>query len=461
MSNDTEIKDKVREDVYDEELLNRLLDGNDIDQFRDEFLAMHNYDQSEYFEDTDDNNRQKIFEFLSPKEVANFFDQLDIDDEDYEELFDKINANYASHVLEEMSYDNSVDILNKLSKSKVASLLTLMDKDEANEIKALLHYEEDTAGGIMTTEYISLKSTTPVKEALMHVKEQAPDAETIYVIFAVNEAGQVVGVFSLRDLITAENDSYIEDVMSERVISVNVADDQEDVAQVIRDYDFIAVPVVDYQNHLLGIITIDDILDVMDEEASEDYSRLAGVSDIDSTSDSVIKTASKRLPWLIVLTFLGMITATILGSFEDTLSQVALLAAFIPIISGMSGNSGTQSLAVSVRNISTGEINEQSKFKIALREAGSGFLSGLVCSVVLFLIIVVIYRQPLLALIVGGSLTCAMTVGTLVGSMIPLIMNKFKIDPAVASGPFITTINDIVSMLIYFGLATSFMSYLT
>lgn len=461
MSNDTEIKDKVREDVYDEELLNRLLDGNDIDQFRDEFLAMHNYDQSEYFEDTDDNNRQKIFEFLSPKEVANFFDQLDIDDEDYEELFDKINANYASHVLEEMSYDNSVDILNKLSKSKVASLLTLMDKDEANEIKALLHYEEDTAGGIMTTEYISLKSTTPVKEALMHVKKQAPDAETIYVIFAVNEAGQLVGVFSLRDLITAENDSYIEDVMSERVISVNVADDQEDVAQVIRDYDFIAVPVVDYQNHLLGIITIDDILDVMDEEASEDYSRLAGVSDIDSTSDSVIKTASKRLPWLIVLTFLGMITATILGSFEDTLSQVALLAAFIPIISGMSGNSGTQSLAVSVRNISTGEINEQSKFKIALREAGSGFLSGLVCSVVLFLIIVVIYRQPLLALIVGGSLTCAMTVGTLVGSMIPLIMNKFKIDPAVASGPFITTINDIVSMLIYFGLATSFMSYLT
>ncbi|MGX0703915.1 magnesium transporter [Staphylococcus capitis] len=461
MSNDTEIKDKVREDVYDEELLNRLLDENDIDQFRDEFLSMHNYEQSEYFEDTDENNRQKIFEFLSPKEVANFFDQLDIDDEDYEELFDKINANYASHVLEEMSYDNSVDILNKLSKPKVASLLTLMDKDEANEIKALLHYEEDTAGGIMTTEYISLKTTTPVKEALMHVKEQAPDAETIYVIFAVNEAGQLVGVLSLRDLITAENDSYIEDVMSERVISVNVADDQEDVAQVIRDYDFIAVPVVDYQTHLLGIITIDDILDVMDEEASEDYSRLAGVSDIDSTSDSVIKTASKRLPWLIVLTFLGMITATILGSFEDILSQVALLAAFIPIISGMSGNSGTQSLAVSVRNISTGEINEQSKFKLALREAGSGFLSGLVCSVVLFLIIVVIYRQPLLALIVGGSLTCAMTVGTLVGSMIPLIMNKFKIDPAVASGPFITTINDIVSMLIYFGLATSFMSYLT
>lgn len=463
MSNDTELKEKehVNEDVYDKDLLDRLLQDGDIDAFREEFLSMHNYEQSEYFEDTDEEKRQKIFEFLSPSEVADFFDHLDIDDEEYEELFDNINANYASHILEEMSYDNAVDILNELSKPKVASLLTLMNNEDANEIKALLHYEEDTAGGIMTTEYLSLKSTTPVKEALMHVKEQAPNAETIYVIFAVNEDDQLVGVLSLRDLITAENDAYIEDVMSERVISVDVATDQEDVAQTMRDYDFIAVPVVDYQNHLLGIITIDDILDVMDEEASEDYSRLAGVSDIDSTNDSVIKTATKRLPWLIILTFLGMITATILSSFEDTLSKVALLAAFIPIISGMSGNSGTQSLAVSVRNISTGDIDEQSKFKVALREAGSGLLSGIVCSIILIIIIISIYRQPLLAVIVGGSLTCAMTVGTLVGSMIPLLMNKLKIDPAVASGPFITTINDIVSMLIYFGLATSFMSYLT
>ncbi|KAB7647015.1 MULTISPECIES: magnesium transporter [Staphylococcus] len=463
MSNDTELKEKenVNEDVYDKDLLDQLLQDDDIDAFREEFLSMHNYEQSEYFEDTDEENRQKIFEFLSPSEVADFFDHLDIDDEEYEALFENINANYASHILEEMSYDNAVDILNELSKPKVASLLTLMNNEDANEIKALLHYEEDTAGGIMTTEYLSLKSTTPVKEALMHVKEQAPNAETIYVIFAVNEDDQLVGVLSLRDLITAENDAYIEDVMSERVISVDVATDQEDVAQTMRDYDFIAVPVVDYQNHLLGIITIDDILDVMDEEASEDYSRLAGVSDIDSTNDSVIKTAMKRLPWLIILTFLGMITATILGSFEDTLSKVALLAAFIPIISGMSGNSGTQSLAVSVRNISTGDIDEQSKFKVALREAGSGLLSGIVCSIILIIIIISIYRQPLLAVIVGGSLTCAMTVGTLVGSMIPLLMNKLKIDPAVASGPFITTINDIVSMLIYFGLATSFMSYLT
>ncbi|HEC2226581.1 TPA: magnesium transporter [Staphylococcus delphini] len=449
------------EEIFNKALLDDLITKGDIDGFREEFLALHSYEQSEYFEVSDDDVRQKMYRFLSPEEVSEFFENLEIDEEDYEALFETMNATYASQVLEQMSYDNAVDILNQLSKKKIASLLMLMNREEAKEIKALLHYDEDTAGGIMTTEYISLTINTPVHEALMRVKDQAPDAETIYVIFVVDEDKKLVGVISLRDLIIAENDAYIEDIMSERVISANVADDQEDVAQTMRDYDFIAMPVVDYQNHLLGIITIDDIVDVMDEEASEDYSRLAGVSDIDSTDDTIFQTALKRLPWLLILTVLGMITASILGSFEETLEKVALLAAFIPIISGMSGNSGTQSLAVSVRNISTGDIKEKSKIKLALRESGSGFLTGITCAVSLSFIIILLYGQPFLALIVGTSLTIAMTVGTTIGSVIPLLINRLGIDPAVASGPFITTINDIVSMLIYFGLATTFMSYLT
>ncbi|MCE5435774.1 magnesium transporter [Staphylococcus pseudintermedius] len=449
------------EEMFNKALLDDFIAKGDIDGFREEFLALHSYEQSEYFEVSDDDVRQKMYRFLSPEEVSEFFENLEIDEEDYEALFETMNATYASQVLEQMSYDNAVDILNQLSKKKIASLLMLMNREEAKEIKALLHYDEDTAGGIMTTEYISLTINTPVHEALMRVKDQAPDAETIYVIFVVDEDKKLVGVISLRDLIIAENDAYIEDIMSERVISANVTDDQEDVAQTMRDYDFIAMPVVDYQNHLLGIITIDDIVDVMDEEASEDYSRLAGVSDIDSTDDTIFQTALKRLPWLLILTVLGMITASILGSFEETLEKVALLAAFIPIISGMSGNSGTQSLAVSVRNISTGDIKEKSKIKLALRESGSGFLTGITCAVSLSLIIMLLYGQPYLALIVGTSLTIAMTVGTTIGSVIPLVINRLGIDPAVASGPFITTINDIVSMLIYFGLATTFMSYLT
>lgn len=461
MSLNTETTDIQHNKVYNQKLLDDSLNRNDIDQFRKEFLTLHQYEQSEYFENTTNQNRQRIFEFLSPQEVSRFFNQLDIEGKEYEILFDSMHAHYASEVLENMSTDNAVDILNELSNSKVASLLALMDNRVTDKIKKLLHYEEDTAGGIMTTEYISLDIGTSVKEALMLVKNQAPDAETIYVIYVVDTAGQLVGVLSLKDLIVANIEAHVEEVMIQRVVSVNVEVDQERVAQKMKDYDFIAMPVIDYQHHLVGIITIDDILDVVNEEADEDYSRLAGVSDTKSTDQSVFKKALKRLPWLIILTFLGMITATILGGFEDTLSQVALLAAFIPIISGMSGNSGTQSLAVSVRNISNGDIKEKSKLKIALKEAGSGLITGFVCAVILFLIIVIIYRQPFLALIVGASLTIAMTVGTLVGSMIPILMNKIHIDPAVASGPFITTINDIVSMLIYFGLATTFMSYLT
>ena len=461
MSLNTETTDIQHNKVYNQKLLDDSLDRNDIDQFRKEFLTLHQYEQSEYFENTANQNRQRIFEFLSPQEVSRFFNQLDIEGKEYEILFDSMHAHYASEVLENMSTDNAVDILNELSNSKVASLLALMDNRVTDKIKKLLHYEEDTAGGIMTTEYISLDIGTSVKEALMLVKNQAPDAETIYVIYVVDTAGQLVGVLSLKDLIVANIEAHVEEVMIQRVVSVNVEEDQERVAQKMKDYDFIAMPVIDYQHHLVGIITIDDILDVVNEEADEDYSRLAGVSDTKSTDQSVFKKALKRLPWLIILTFLGMITATILGGFEDTLSQVALLAAFIPIISGMSGNSGTQSLAVSVRNISNGDIKEKSKLKIALKEAGSGLITGFVCAVILFLIIVIIYRQPFLALIVGASLTIAMTVGMLVGSMIPILMNKIHIDPAVASGPFITTINDIVSMLIYFGLATTFMSYLT
>lgn len=461
MSLNTETTDIQHNKVYNQKLLDDSLNRNDIDQFRKEFLTLHQYEQSEYFENTTNQNRQRIFEFLSPQEVSRFFNQLDIEGKEYEILFDSMHAHYASEVLENMSTDNAVDILNELSNSKVASLLALMDNRVTDKIKKLLHYEEDTAGGIMTTEYISLDIGTSVKEALMLVKNQAPDAETIYMIYVVDTAGQLVGVLSLKDLIVANIEAHVEEVMIQRVVSVNVEEDQERVAQKMKDYDFIAMPVIDYQHHLVGIITIDDILDVVNEEADEDYSRLAGVSDTKSTDQSVFKKALKRLPWLIILTFLGMITATILGGFEDTLSQVALLAAFIPIISGMSGNSGTQSLAVSVRNISNGDIKEKSKLKIALKEAGSGLITGFVCAVILFLIIVIIYRQPFLALIVGASLTIAMTVGTLVGSMIPILMNKIHIDPAVASGPFITTINDIVSMLIYFGLATTFMSYLT
>lgn len=440
--------------------LNELINQSNIREFRNEFLKLHAYQQSEYFGFLTSKKRELLFKILSAKDIAHFWSYLELDSNQEKLIFDEMDENYASKVLEYMSDDDAVDILNKLSKRQRVNLLSLINNHKSEQLKLLLNYQDDTAGGIMTKEYVSLSSNMNVKEALLHVKSLSSSAQTIYVLYVVDDQEKLLAVISLRDLINAEMDDYIVNVMSTNIISVNITEDQEYVAQTIKDYDLIAIPVVDNDRYLMGIITVDDILDVMEAEASEDYSKLAGVNDAKETKALIFQTAKHRLPWLILLTFLGMITATILGAFEDTLEKVALLAAFIPIISGMSGNTGTQALAVSVRGISTGTLQKESKFKHALNESASGLISGIICSLILFTIIVILYGQPLLATIVGVSLTAAMTIGTTIGSCIPLFMDKIGIDPAVASGPFITTINDIVSMLIYFSLATSFMSLL-
>ncbi len=269
-----------------------------------------------------------------------------------------MDPQYAADMLGSMYADNAVDVLNKLDKEQVASYLSIMDLEAAREIKDLLHYEEFTAGSIMTTEYVAIVANQTVRSAMNILKTEAPKAETIYYVYVVDELKRLVGVMSLRDLIISDDETMISEIMNDRVVSVSVSEDQEEVALTMKDYNFLAVPVVDFQNHLLGIITFDDIIDVMDAEASDDYSKLAALSDVDTIDKNPLSAAKKRLPWLIILLFLGMFTASLIGRFEDTLSQVAILAVFIPLIAGMAGNTGTQALAVAVRSIATGELEK-------------------------------------------------------------------------------------------------------
>ncbi|MBM7579739.1 magnesium transporter [Jeotgalibacillus terrae] len=450
-----------KETVIDEEFLIRSLEKNEFDVFRDEYFNLHPYDRAQFYFRLEPELRVKIYEYLSPEEMGEIIENIEADDEDYEPLFAEMNAQYAADTLSNMYTDDAVDVLNELNKDQAASYLTIMDQESAEEIKNLLHYEEYTAGSIMTTEFISIPEHSTVRSAMAILRNKAPDAETIYYTFVINEDRKLVGVVSLRDLITSEEDRLIKEIMSDRVVSVSVSEDQENVARMMKDYDFLALPVVDFQQHLLGIITVDDIIDVLDEEASDDYSKLAGVSDMDSRDRTPLRAARKRLPWLIALLFLGMMTANLIGSFEDTLEQVAILAVFIPLIAGMAGNTGTQALAVAVRSIATGDINDESKTKLILREAGTGLITGTICGILVVGIVYVWYDSFFLGLLVGFSIFASLIVATLAGSLVPLIMHKFNIDPAVASGPFITTINDIISILIYFGIATTFMSYLT
>lgn len=451
---------KIRDEELNEELMHELLEKGDVEVFREEFLSHHPYDQASFYEKADGETRHLLYQYLSPKEMADIFEAIEVDDDEYEDLFKEMDTRYASDILSYMYTDDAVDVLNELNKDQVASYLTIMDKESAQQIKDLLHYEEYTAGSIMTTEFVAIPKNSTVRSAMNILRNAAPNAETIYYVFVIDEDRKLSGIVTLRDLIIADEDTLIESIMNDRVVSVQVSEDQEEVARMIKDYDFLALPVVDFQDHLLGIITVDDIIDVLDEEASDDYSKLAAVSDMDTFDRGPLTAAKKRLPWLILLTFLGMLTANLMGMFEATLDQVALLAVFIPLIAGMAGNSGTQALAVAVRGIATGDIEEESKMKLLFREAGTGLITGVICGIVVVGLVYFWKSELLIGMLVGTAVASSIFVATLAGSFIPLLIHRMKIDPAVASGPFITTLNDIISILIYLGLATTFLTNL-
>ncbi|WP_010286736.1 magnesium transporter [Kurthia massiliensis] len=454
-----EVKDR-HDEAYDEANLMAALNEGNIKQFRTQFLDLHPYDQGQFYEKVEPDIRQVIYQYLSPKELADIFEAIELDDEEYPLFIAEMEPSYAAEMLSEMYADDAVDVLNELDQDQTSHFLKMMDSDSAQDIRELLHYEEDTAGALMTTEYVAVPENSNVRSAMTILRNEAPDAETIYYIFVIDDKSRLTGVISLRDLIIANDDTLIRDIQNERVVSAKVTDDQEDVAQVMRDYNFVALPVVNSRDEMLGIITVDDIIDVIDEEAGEDYSKLAGVSDMETFDKSPFTAAKKRLPWLVCLLFLGMITANLIDLFTDTLAQVALLAAFIPLIGGTSGNSGTQALAVAVRGIATGDVEEESKMKLVMREFLTSLIMGITCGIIAFGIVFFWQHELMLGILVGVAIGCSIMVATVAGTLIPLLMHRLKIDPAVASGPFITTLNDITSVLIYLGIATLFIDKL-
>ncbi len=431
---------------------------NRLQEFREQFLELHIYEQGQFYRSLDEAQRNLVYAYLSPKELADMFDVLEEDKDEIKEFLAEMRPSYAAEMLAEMYTDNAVDLLNTLPKPQVAQYLTLMETEAATEIKDLLHYEDDTAGSIMTTEYVSIVANQTVRSAMYVLKSEAAVAETIYYIYVIDQEERLVGVISLRDLIINDDDQMIQEIMSERVMSVHVGDDQEDVAQTFRDYDFLALPVTDYDDHLLGIVTVDDIIDVIDDEAASDYSGLAGVN-VEEISENPIKSANRRLPWLITLLFLGMATATLISHYEQLVSKASILAVFISLITGTAGNAGTQSLAVAVRRLAMSDNKEAGIWKTIVGEVITGLFTGLITGVTIFLIVAIWKGNPILGFVIGMAMMCAITVANLAGSLNPMLMDKLGFDPAVASGPFITTLSDLTSVLIYFNIASIFMSY--
>lgn len=439
--------------------MEELLREGDMDRFREEFFSYPLYDQAQIYRSLPPESRMAMYNFLSPKEMSDMFEILEEDEESIEEYLLEMNRQYASDMLASMFTDNAVDMLKELPPELISKYLRLMDPEHAQDIRTLLNYQDQTAGAIMTTEFVSIVANQTVRSAMAILKSKAPEAETIYYVYVVDNNRQLVGVLSLRDLIVNDEETMIYEIMSDRVVTVNVDEDQETVARMVRDYDLLALPVTDDNNVLLGIITVDDVLDVIHEEAASDYSGLAAV-DVEEQTANPFRAAASRLPWLITLLFLGMGTSSLISRYEGLIANAAVLSVFVTLITGTAGNAGTQSLAVAVRKLGRDEEREQSFARTLGIELATGLITGLVTGTAITLVVGIWQSNFVLGGIIGISMLMAITVANLAGNLIPVLMNRLGFDPAVASGPFITTFSDLTSVLIYFNIAKNFLDVL-
>lgn len=420
---------------------------------------LHPYDFAQLYLALPEKHHHKFLTFITPAQIAALIQELEYDVQI--EILHQLGIERSSKVMNLMDNDDLADLLNELSVDKIQEFLDVMKQEDSQNIQSLMSYPADTAGGLMTNQFVWIHADQTVRQAVDKLKTYASFSENIYYLYVINKEKKLVGVVSYRDLLIADIDEKIEDLMFNRVVSVHVDADQEEVAQTIERYDFIAVPVVNDQNVLLGIITVDDAIDVMIREANEDIEKLsASGKDIDFNTKAL--TASfRRLPWLILLLFIGLVSGSIISGFEDTLEQVVALIFFMPMIAGMTGNTGTQSLAVVVRGIITTDVDRNTVIKLIFRELRVGLIIGITCGILILLIAYFWRGSLVLGVVVGLSLLLTLIVGTLAGTIIPLLLYRLGVDPAVASGPLITTLNDIFSLMIYFGIATMFLTRLS
>jgi len=442
---------------------------NIIEQLnQDKFIELNEYleeihsaDIVEIIMELDDDNRKKLISVLSWNKISDVLEEVETPV--FINLISEFTKDQKRMILAEMGQDDVVDLIASLDDVKQKEFLSLMDSQEASELKELLIYDEDTAGGIMTKDYITVKRDISVYQAIEEVRVQASEAETVYYVYVVDHMERLVGVLSLRELIVTKTNKIIEEIMREQVIKVNVGTDQEEVAKMVAKYNLIAIPVVDNNDVIKGIITVDDIIDVIEEEATEDIYKFAGTNEgeykiEDSFAKRIWSSVRSRLPWLIVTVFGGLLSARIIGGFEATLNSNTTIAYFIPLLAGMGGNVGTQSSTLTVRGIATGSIDGKEVSKIVFQEFLVGFSVGMVCSLIVALMTYILHSEIILSLIVGVAMWANMITAATIGTIVPLVFKRIGVDPAVASAPFISTTIDITGISIYFTLTTILMS---
>ncbi|PTL38802.1 magnesium transporter [Alkalicoccus saliphilus] len=427
--------------------------------FQEIMDELHPYDMAQQYLTVPPKHKHKYLSYLSIEQLTDLMEELE--QEEQLEVIESLGGRRSTKVLDLMENDELASFLSDLEPEKIKELLADMKQEESEMVQNLMNYPPETAGRIMNNRYVWINKHYTIGEAIEKLKHFVELAEYLNYLYVIDDDKKLVGVISYRDLLLAEVDELVEDVMYSRVVKADVSMDQEDAAMLINRYDFVSLPVVDEEERLVGIITVDDVLDVLIQEANEDIERLsASGKSIDFNTKPVVA-AYRRLPWLIGLLFVGLISGGIISGFEDTLGAVVALAFFMPMIAGMTGNTGTQSLAVVVRGLVTEDLTFRQTLHLIFRELRVGILIGITCGILIFLIALFWQGSAILGFVVGASLLMTLIIGTLAGTIIPLVLYKLNIDPAIASGPLITTINDILSLLIYFGIATALLSQLT
>lgn len=450
------VSSMTQEQLY--QLIIETLDNNNTISFQQTVDELQPYDLAVLYQAFPEPYHGKFLSFLTPEQLALLIQELD--NKRQLEVIKKLGTEKSSAIMDLMQNDDLADLLSQLSEEEIEEFLGLMEEEEKQTVQSLMKYPPETAGGIMTNRYVWIRSHFTVRETIEKLKVFAELAENLYYLYVLDEDRKLVGVVSYRDLLLADAEDIVETIMYTRVISVNAHDDQETVARIIERYDFLSVPVVDDEQILIGIVTVDDIIDVFIQEANEDIGRLSASGKTIDFDTGALTASFRRLPWLILLLFLGLVSGSIISGFEETLAQVVALTFFMPMIAGMTGNTGTQSLAVVVRGLVSHDLDRKVVTRLIMREFGVGLIIGTTCGLLIAAIAYFWLSSPVLGLVVGMSLFLTLIIGTLAGTIIPLLLYRFKVDPAVASGPLITTLNDIFSLTVYFGTATLFISYL-
>lgn len=399
------------------------------------------------------NQQRQLFEMIVDVEQKGMLLSR-LDEDIFLDLIEDVDLDDMVDIIENMPTDDAADLIQGLPDEKSAAILEKMKGEGLQEVEDLLRYDDETAGGIMIPDFIAVKQDLTAKQAIESIQRDQAEVEMPFYLYVVDDFGRLVGVSSLRQLVVVAPETLLKDFMTTDVFSVEPEMDQEKVAKIVARYDILAVPVVDMNHRLVGIVTVDDVIDIFRSEATEDILKMAGAGEEFVETKSILKSTRIRLPWLFASCIGGIVAFFVIGKFEVALTKFAYLAAFIPVIMGMGGNIGTQSSTIVVRGLATGRLNIADLWKVVAKEFSIGFILGVIYALLIGSVAHVQFDTLRLALAVGLAVLSSMSVAALVGSLVPMVFARINIDPAVATGPFVTTAIDIISVYFYFQIAT-------